>query len=405
MRFVGLCVLFCCAALVADIIHIEGGRTITGKIVEEDEDYVVVKTKAGKFRIHKERIVRIERGSVEEIFAKRLEELEGGDIDGYLKLGLWARSVGLEEQARRLFKAVLGMDPENEFAHFELGHRRLRGRWVTEEEFYKAKGYVKYKGQWLPKEDVEKLQAGFVRWGDEWIRKEELEMAKKGYRRLEGKWVSEEEYYKAKGYVKYKGRWMPEARAERLKRREKERRERLKALRRKKQIKGVIKLECTFVNDATRRQMEKFANIVRVAARRIWQMTGGGVLIEEAHISDKSRSGRVVVLVNTGRTVPHPNGGRVYGYASCGKMFVAGECFVKTFVHEFGHAFFGLPDHYGTEIICIMNAGKGAKYMRYCFCDSCWQKLLSQYPGLRRPKKPNEFFGKPPEVKITITDN
>jgi len=405
MRFVGLCALLFSAVLVADIIHIEGGGTITGKIVEEDEDYVVVKTKAGKLKILKERIKKIERGSVEEIFAKRLEELKEGDIEGYFKLGLWAKSVGLKEQARRLFKTVLEMDPENEFAHIELGHKRLRGRWVTEEEFYKAKGYVRYKGQWLPKEDVEKLKAGFVRWGEEWIRKEELEMAKKGYRRLGGKWVSEEEYYRAKGYVKYKGRWMPKAKAERLKRKEKERQERLKVLRLKKQIKGVIKLECTFVNDATREQLEKFAKIVREAAKRIWNMTGGGVLIEEAHISDKSRRGRVVVLVNTGRTVPGPKGGTVYGYASGGKMFVAGECFVATFVHEFGHAFFGLPDHYGTKIICIMNASEGAKYMRYWYCDSCWKKVVSKYPGLRRPKDENETFGEPPEVKITITDN
>ena len=226
-----------------------------------------------------------------------------------------------------------------------------------------------------------------------------------GGRTITGEIVEEDEFYKAKGYVKYKGRWMPKARAERLRRKEKERQERLRVLRLRKQIKGVIKLECTFVNDATRQQLEKFANIVRVTARRIWHMTGGGVLIEEAHINDKSRSGRVVVLVNTGRTVPHPKGGRVYGYASGGKMFVAGECLVKTFVHEFGHAFFGLPDHYGTEIICIMNAGKGAKYMRYRFCDSCWKKVVSKYPGLRHPKSENESFGEPPEVKITITDN
>ena len=419
MRFVGMAALCVCGLFLVsvsgrpllwgsvffDIIHMENGGTITGEIEEEDDDYVVVKTKAGRLKISRERIKKIERGTPEEIFRSRLAELEEGDVDGHFKLGLWAKSVGLSEQARRMFKYVLELDPENEFAHIELGHRRLNGRWVTEEEFYRANGYVKYKGRWVPKEDAEKLKAGYVRWGDEWITKEELEMAKKGYRRLGNKWVTEEEYYRAKGYVKYKGRWMPRAKAERLKRKEKERQERLRLLRLKKQIKESLKIECTFVNDATKEQLEKFANIVREAARRIWHMTGGGVLIEEAHITDKSRRGRVVVLVNTGRTVPGPKGGTVYGYASGGRMYVSGECFVATFVHEFGHAFFGLPDHYGTQIICIMNASEGAKYMRYWFCDSCWQKLERKYPGLRRPKDEKERFGEPPEVKITITDN
>ena len=231
MRLFMAVALLVCGVLLADIIHLENGRSISGEIVEEDEDYVVVRTKAGKLKISRERIRKIERGSPAEIFAKRLEELEEGDVEGHFKLGLWAKSVGLEKQARQMFEYVLKLDPEHEFAHIELGHRRLEGRWVTEEEYYRAKGYVRYKGRWVPKADAEKLKAGFVRWRGEWIKKEELEMAKKGYRRLKGKWVSEEEYYRAKGYVKYKGRWMPKAKAERLKRKEKEREERLRLLR------------------------------------------------------------------------------------------------------------------------------------------------------------------------------
>jgi len=393
-----------CAVVLGDIIYLSSGGFVEGEIVDEDEDRVVVKTKFGEIPIPRERIARIERGTNEEIYKKRLKELKGDDTEGHFELGLWAKHMGLASYAKERFRYVLKLDPNHEFARLELGYRRLEGKWVSEEEYYISKGFVKYKGEWVEKEVAERLKAGFVRYGDEWVRKEDLAKIKQGYRRLKGKWVPEEEYYKAKGYVKYKGKWMKPEKAERLKKKEEERKKRLELLRLMKQIKGTVKLKCSFKDDAEQRHLERFAEIVKKAAAILWDMTGGGFYLEQAEIYDKARDGDCVILNLDGNTVPGPGGRTVYGYASGGKFYVGGKCYVATFVHEFGHAKFGLPDHYGTQIVCIMNASEGAKYMKYTFCDSCWDKVSRRYPGLKRPSKIGEDFGEPPETKIIITN-
>ena len=394
-----------CAALLGDIIHLDGGGFVEGEIVDEDEDRVVVKTKFGEMSIPRGRIVRIERGTNEEIYKKRLKELKDDDTEGHFELGLWAKRVGLASYAKERFRYVLKLDPDHEFARLELGYRRLKGKWVSEEEYYTAKGFVRYKGEWVEKEVAERLKAGFVRYGDEWVRKEDLPKIKQGYRRLEGKWVPEEEYYKAKGYVKYKGKWMKPEKAERLKKKEEERKKRLELLRFTKQVKGTVKLKCSFKDDAAQWHLERFGELVKRASAILWDMLGGGYYIEEAEIYDKARDGDCVVLNLDRNTVSKPGrGGTVYGYSKGAKFYVGGNCDMDIFIHEFCHAKLGLPDHYGTKIVCIMNASERRKYMRYTFCDRCWESLVKRYPGLKRPGEIGEDFGEPPETKIIITN-
>ena len=86
---------------------------------------------------------------------------------------------------------------------------------------------------------------------------------------------------------------------------------------------------------------------------------------------------------------------------------------LMVFVHEFGHAKFGLPDHYGEQVTCVMNAGDGAVHMKFTYCTGqtrdkgpgCWETILKKYPGLKRPQESGEDFGEPPETRIIITDN
>lgn len=406
MRWFLMLCLLSGGIVVADIVYLSNGGRVKGKIVEEDDEFVVVETeKFGRVKIEVERVSRIERGTDEEIYQQRLKRLDEDDLDGHMELALWARSVGLEERAKERFRHILRLDRDNYYARRELGYHRLDGEWVSEREYYTAKGYVRYEGRWIPKADADMLKAGYVRYGEEWVKKEHLDKIRRGYRLLNGKWVSKEEYYRSKGWVEYDGRWMSKEKAARLKRREEERRARLERMRLAKQIKDAFKIKCTFVNDAARSDLERFGGIVQKASERIWDMTGGACFIEEATITDKAKDGFVVVLNNNDNKVQTSGGKTVYGYCSGGRMYVGGNCFLATFVHEFGHAKFGLPDHYGETVICIMNASSGAKYMRYWYCDNCWKKVDGRYGNsLKRPSKPDEDFGEPPETKVIIVD-
>ncbi len=399
-------------AAVADIIYLNTGGIVKGKIVDEDEDQVIIKTRFGEVPIDRDDIDFIERGTPKEIFQQRLKRINKNDSDAYVELAGWAQTVGLKEEAKQMFEKAIEIEPDNYFARAELGYRKYEGKWLNEEEYNKAIGLVKHEGTWVTKADAEKLQAGFVKYRDEWVKKEDLPMIKKGYRKLDGKWVTEEEYYKAKGYVKYRNKWMKPEKAEKLNAAEAKRKERERLLKLSKQIKKVFKIRCSFEPDAQKKHLEHFAGIVRKASGMIWDMTGGGTYIAEAHIYDKKSDGDVVVKNLDQNKVQTKGGKTAYGYASGGKMYVGGDCFVLTFVHEFGHAKFGLPDHYGETVICVMNADKGAKFMAWYYCDDCWKKIIGQCPGLKRPGKEGEKvgqpppdFGEPPQTKITYKNN
>jgi tetratricopeptide (TPR) repeat protein len=331
-----------------------------------------------------------------------------------LELGGWAQSVGLDDEARQMFEKAIEIEPNNYFARTELGHHRYEGKWLTQEDYNTAIGLVKRGDEWVTKEDAEKLDAGYVRYGDDWIKKEDLEMARKGYRKLDGEWVTQDEYFKAKGYVKYNDKWVTPEKLEQLKKAEEERKRREELLKLSKQIKMAFKIRCSFEPDAQRKHLEHFGEIVQEASEMIWDMTGGGIYIAEAEIYDKKSDGDVVVLNLDQNKVQH-GGQTAYGYSDGRRMFVGGNCLILTFVHEFGHAKFGLPDHYGEQVDCIMNAGDGAKHMKFMYCTGktrdpnkgpgCWETIIKRYPGLKRPGEVGEDFGEPPETKIIITDN
>jgi tetratricopeptide (TPR) repeat protein len=400
------------AAAVADIIYLNTGGIIKGEILEEDDDEIVVKTKFGEIPINRDDIDFIESGTDEEILQQRLKKLKKDDSDALVELGGWAQTVGLKKEAQELFKKAIEIEPNHYFARTELGHRKLKGKWLTTDEYNKAIGLVKHEGQWVTKEDAEKLKAGYVKYGGDWIKKEDLEMARKGYRKLGKKWVTKDEFYKAKGFVKYKDKWVKPAQLEKIKKAEEARKRREKMLKLSKQIKMAFKIRCSFEPDAQTMHLERFGKIVQKASEKIWDMTGGGIYIAEAHIYDKKSDGDVIVQNLDDIKVRTKGGGTAYGYAGGGRMTVGGKCLILTFVHEFGHAKFGLPDHYGEQVDCIMNAGDGAKHMKFMYCtgqtrgkQGCWETIIKKYPGLKRPKQQGEDFGEPPETKIIISNN
>ncbi len=224
-------VFFSCCVVAADIIYLNTGGVVKGKIVEENDDELVIKSRGATLTIPHDDVDYIDRGDTpEEILAKQVKKLAPDDVAGRYELGVWLQNIGEEELASKQFESVLKLDPNHEDAHRALGHVRREGKWLTRAQTMRLDGYVKYKGKWHKKEDVEKLKAGYVKAGDEWVKKEELQKVKDGYRRYKGEWIPEEEYYKKKGLVKYEGKWVTPKEAESLRRKAQEAKKKKKRL-------------------------------------------------------------------------------------------------------------------------------------------------------------------------------
>lgn len=140
--------------VVADEVLLEGGGTVRGRVLEQTETHVVVEVGPGRVTLPASRVVAIRLGksALDEWYA-RSARLAANDADGWLALGLWARDHGLYTQAREAFERVLVVQPHNPIANAAVGRVRLGDRWVSEEESYLARGFVRYRGRWITREE------------------------------------------------------------------------------------------------------------------------------------------------------------------------------------------------------------------------------------------------------------
>jgi hypothetical protein len=134
----------------ADEVYLKGGGQISGRIVSRTATTVEVDVGAGKIGVPASSVVRIEEGrSPLDEYDERAGRLAPGDVDGWIALGEWASAKGLGSQARAAYNRALSASPGDPRANAALGNVEVGGRWVSEDEGYRAKGYVQFEGEWI----------------------------------------------------------------------------------------------------------------------------------------------------------------------------------------------------------------------------------------------------------------
>lgn len=154
---------------------------------------------------------------------KRRRKEAGDDVDKLWELYLWCDAYGLSREGRSVLRAILKVEPNHRQAHEALGHLEYDGRWFkTEKELakYKAekeereakeKGLVRFGDEWVPAADVPYLEKGMVRDDDgNWVTREEYEKLKAGWKRQDLVWIPPDEVENIeKGLWKCGDRWLP----------------------------------------------------------------------------------------------------------------------------------------------------------------------------------------------------
>jgi len=140
----------------ADEVYLRGGGRLNGVVVERTAEAVVVDVGPGQVTVSAAQVERIVGSTpLLALYRERQARLSPSDLDGWLRLGVWARERDLLTQARQAFEHALAIDPGNAVAHRQLGHVLVDGRWMTPEEGYRARGLVDFEGSWVtPQERV-----------------------------------------------------------------------------------------------------------------------------------------------------------------------------------------------------------------------------------------------------------
>lgn len=134
----------------ADEVFLKGGGQLSGRVVSRSDTKVEVDVGAGRIAVPASSVVRIEEGrSPLQEFEERAAGIAAGDADGWVALGGWAESKGLSTQAREAYNRALAASPMDPRANDALGNVLVDGRWVTEDEGYRAKGFVQFEGDWV----------------------------------------------------------------------------------------------------------------------------------------------------------------------------------------------------------------------------------------------------------------
>lgn len=166
------------AAFAEDVVYKTDGGRLRGKITDESRREVTIETPVGKVVVPRNKISRIERqGDAQKQYETRKAKLSSSDAEGFYELGRWCQEQGLAEQALECFRTVVKIAPDHTEARGQLGHHKHDGKWLTEEEWYQARGFVKYDGRWVTVADRDNLAAGLVLVDGRWVTKEEAERA------------------------------------------------------------------------------------------------------------------------------------------------------------------------------------------------------------------------------------
>lgn len=155
-------------------------------------------------------------------FEERLEEA-GDDVDELWSLYLWCDAGGRTREGRTVLRKIVDLDSGHRGANEALGYFEYHGRWFKTEralEAFKAeeeerealeKGLVRFKGEWVSRNDVPYLERGLVPGPTGgWVTKEERRKLDEGWVRQDLQWIEPGDVEKVdQGLWKCGDEWLP----------------------------------------------------------------------------------------------------------------------------------------------------------------------------------------------------
>ena len=152
-----------CAALAsaasADEVLLRTGGKLVGK-AEKSGDEVIVKSPNGEIRVKAAEVESITAGrTVWDDYADKLKSTDEKDAAAQVKLGDWCKEQSLFREARRHWTRAIEVDPDQADARKRLGFLRYEDRWLTEDAYYRARGFVREGGEWITSEESRRRAA------------------------------------------------------------------------------------------------------------------------------------------------------------------------------------------------------------------------------------------------------
>jgi hypothetical protein len=147
------------SAAAADEVLLESGGKLEGKVTRDGKT-VVVTTPHAEVRVLAGDVKSIRLGrSVFDDYADKVKALDAKSAAAQVALGDWCKERGLGADARKHWNAALAIHPDDAGARARLGFIAYDGRWLTSDEYHRARGFVRVEGEWVPAEEARRRVA------------------------------------------------------------------------------------------------------------------------------------------------------------------------------------------------------------------------------------------------------
>ena len=144
-----------------EVFVLKGGGQLAGTWLRDDDlprQQIHIETPLG--------LVALDRGEIRQRRNVRREEEEYERVrpdypdtpEGQWALAEWCAEHRLHTQREQHLMRVIELDPDHEDARRALDHTKVDGRWTTEDEIMRERGYQRYRGRWRLPQEIEILE-------------------------------------------------------------------------------------------------------------------------------------------------------------------------------------------------------------------------------------------------------
>jgi len=149
------------ARLPAEVFLLKSGGRIEAEQLnrerERGQPYQLKAADGVRLALAESAVLRvIVKSDLDKQYEALVEKLDNS-VASHWNIAEWCLEVGLTEQRKRHLAAIIALEPNHEEARKALGYQRFGTRWLTQEERMQTLGYVKYKGAWRIKQEIEIL--------------------------------------------------------------------------------------------------------------------------------------------------------------------------------------------------------------------------------------------------------
>jgi len=142
-----------------EVFVLKSGGQVEGEVLnptrERGQPWQVKTEKGVKLALADSVVSRvIVKTDLDKQYEAQLPKLENS-VEGQWGMAEWCKEAGMFEARKRHLQAVVALDPNHVEARKALGYQKHGTRWLTPEEFMQSVGYVRYKGAWRTRQEVE----------------------------------------------------------------------------------------------------------------------------------------------------------------------------------------------------------------------------------------------------------